>query len=209
MILFSGDVPAGVYGLSDWYGSLTIGWMASNQVRIIGGKWRGRKLAFPDAATLRPTLGRVRETLFNWLAGRIAGACCLDLYAGTGALGFEALSRGAAEADMVERTRTAVAALRRNAQQLQAPARVHGIPAARFLQATDRTWDVIFLDPPFADDALPRALEVIAERGLLRPGGCVYFEQARRGGTEPAGPCWRMLKQSRAGATEFGLLVRD
>jgi 16S rRNA (guanine966-N2)-methyltransferase len=208
MILFPA-MRSPVYGLSDWHGSLTILRMASNQVRIIGGKWRGRKLAFPDAATLRPTLGRVRETLFNWLAGRIAGACCLDLYAGTGALGFEALSRGAAEADMVERARTAVAALRRNAQLLQAPARVHGIPAERFLQATDRTWDVIFLDPPFADDALPRALEVIAERGLLRPGGCVYFEQAERGGEEPAGPGWRLLKKSRAGASEFGLLVRD
>jgi 16S rRNA (guanine966-N2)-methyltransferase len=198
-----------VFGLSDWCGSLTIRRMASNQVRIIGGKWKGRKLSFPDAATLRPTLGRVRETLFNWLAGRIAGACCLDLYAGTGALGFEALSRGAAEVDMVERTRAAVAALRRNAQQLQAHARVHSTPAGRFLNATDRTWDVIFLDPPFDGNELPRALEIIAERDLLRPGGCVYFEQARRSGAAPVGPGWQVLKQSHAGASEFGLLVRD
>lgn len=183
--------------------------MASNQVRIIGGKWKGRKLTFPDAATLRPTLGRVRETLFNWLAGRIAGACCLDLYAGTGALGFEALSRGAAEVDMVERTRTAVTALRRNAQQLQARATVHSVPAERFLQATKRTWDVIFLDPPFDGSELHRALDVIAERGLLRPGGCVYFEQARRAGDAPTETGWHVLKHSQAGATQFGLLVRD
>ncbi len=110
---------------------------------------------------------------------------------------------------MVERGSAAVAALRRNAQMLQAQARVHGTPAERFLQATDRTWDVIFLDPPFADDALSRALEIIAERGLLRPGGRVYFEQARKGGQAPAGPGWHLLKHSRAGASEFGLLVRD
>ena len=196
-------------GLSDWYGSLTIRRMASNQVRIIGGKWKGRKLTFPNVATLRPTLGRVRETLFNWLAGQIAGACCLDLYAGTGALGFEALSRGAAEVDMVERTRTAVAALRRNAHQLQARASVHSVPAERFLQATKRTWDLIFLDPPFDGTDLHRALDIIAERDLLRPGGCVYFEQARGAGDAPAGTGWHVLKHSHAGATQFGLLVRD
>ncbi len=197
------------FGLSERYGSPTIRRMASNQVRIIGGKWRGRKLAFPAAAMLRPTLGRVRETLFNWLAGRISGACCLDLYAGTGALGFEALSRGAAEVDMVDRTRTAVTALKRNAQLLDAQVRVHGVDAERFLRTTDRAWDVIFLDPPFDGGGLPRALEVIWERNLLKPNGCIYFEQARKGSSSPAAPGWQVLKQSQAGDCEFGLLVRD
>ena len=94
--------------------------MANNEVRIIGGQWRGRKLRFPDRPDLRPTLGRVRETLFNWLAPDIHGAHCLDLYAGSGALGFEALSRGAAEVTFVERDRKAASALQANVELLNA-----------------------------------------------------------------------------------------
>ena len=95
--------------------------MSNNEVRIIGGQWRGRKLTFPNRQDLRPTLGRVRETLFNWLAPHVQGSRCLDLYAGSGALGFEALSRGAAEVTFVERDRKAAAALKGNAEVLEGP----------------------------------------------------------------------------------------
>jgi len=111
--------------------------MANNEVRIIGGQWRGRKLTFPARAHLRPTLGRVRETLYNWLAPSIHGARCLDLYAGSGALGFEALSRGAAEVIFVERDRKTAMALRRNAEMLGARATVLTRDPSSFISITE------------------------------------------------------------------------
>ena len=123
--------------------------MANNEVRIIGGQWKGRKLSFPARPGLRPTLGRVRETLFNWLAPTLAGARCIDLYAGSGALGFEALSRGAAEVTFVERDRKTAAALRANLATLNGNAAVITDTAERAIQRAGRTYDLIFCDPPF------------------------------------------------------------
>ena len=123
--------------------------MANNELRIIGGQWRGRKLRFPDRPSLRPTLGRVRETLFTWLAPNISGTRCLDLFAGSGALGFEALSRGAAEVTFVERDRKAAAAIRSNVELLQARATVVCQPAKQYLARTRARFDIVFLDPPF------------------------------------------------------------
>ncbi|MEZ5558494.1 MAG: 16S rRNA (guanine(966)-N(2))-methyltransferase RsmD [Pseudomonadales bacterium] len=180
--------------------------VSSNEVRIIGGMWRGRKLSFTGPADLRPTLGRVRETLFNWLAADIGGARCLDLYAGSGALGFEALSRGAASATLVEQDRRAAAALRSNAQRLQAEGcRVLCMSAERFIRSSDETWDIVFLDPPFDSDRLGPMLGALHARACLAAGGLVYFEASRR--SVLTFPEWRIVRQGHAGETQFGLLA--
>jgi 16S rRNA (guanine966-N2)-methyltransferase len=189
--------------------------MASNEVRIIGGKWKGRKLRFPDSAGLRPTLGRVRGSLFNWLRADTQDAKCLDLYAGSGALGFEALSRGAAEVVFVERNRKVAQALERNILLLDANAKVVVAPAARYLRNAVGPWDLIFLDPPYESDELDRILTLIATQGKLSDNGRVYFERPGKEvlavdshtlSRSSAG--WRMLKHSHAGDNQFGLLAR-
>ncbi|MGE0625151.1 MAG: 16S rRNA (guanine(966)-N(2))-methyltransferase RsmD [Pseudomonadales bacterium] len=179
--------------------------MANNEVRIIGGQWKGRKLKFPDRVGLRPTLGRVRETLFNWLAPRIEGARCLDLFAGSGALGFEALSRGAATVTFVERDRKAASALRANATLLGAEARVQQLPAARFVSTDTACYDVIFFDPPF-DDA--RALSLLPELLARHLGedGVIYVEISRH---DPLPAVGRTLKHGTAGDCQYALLAGE
>jgi 16S rRNA (guanine966-N2)-methyltransferase len=180
--------------------------MAGNSVRIIGGKWRGRKLLFPDQADLRPTLGRVRETVFNWLRDDVADSRCLDLFAGSGALGFEALSRGAAAVTFVDSRRPVVKQLQENAARLGAQGvTVICAPAERVLRRATTTWDIIFVDPPFDTDPLPAVLAQIAAGGLLADGGLVYFEAPRRRPLETG--AWRQIKHGHAGETQFGLLA--
>lgn len=180
--------------------------MAGNEVRIIGGKWRGRKLRFPAVPGLRPTLGRARETLFNWLAPELPDARCLDLFAGSGALGFEALSRGAGAVTFVESDRKVAQALKDNAELLDASsAQLFTVDAKRFLTRAQPGWHIIFLDPPFASDAFGYALELIAEHNLLHPDGLVYFERPRRQAFAETGH-WRVYRDSHAGDTRFGLL---
>jgi len=181
--------------------------MASNEVRIIGGLWKGRKLRFPDVPGLRPTLGRVRETLFNWLGAGIRGANCLDLFAGSGALGFEALSRGAASVTFVEQNRKAAAALRANAEALGADtAEVVSRSAESYLATvTSRRWDVVFFDPPFSDGRALALLETV-RASLLAPDGVIYVERPRR---SPLPLAAEMIKQSTAGECHFGLLPGD
>lgn len=199
-------------------GWLTIDSMASNEVRIISGKWKGRKLRFPASAGLRPTLGRARGSLFNWLAADIQDATCLDLYAGSGALGFEALSRGAASAVFVERNRQVAAALQRSAALLGANAQIVVAPAMRFLGTACGQWQLIFLDPPFESNELDAVLDVIAARDLLAPGGCIYLERPRKELLFAGRPApevaadrngWRMFKRGHAGDSQFGLLARE
>ena len=172
-----------------------------NRVRIIGGRWRSRIVKFPPAMSLRPTPDRVRETLFNWLGQRLDGLKCLDLFAGSGALGFEALSRGAARVVMVERDRETANALRDSARELDAAgADIVQAEALAFL-ATDReTYDVVFLDPPYASDLAQRALDQLAPR--LAPAARVYVETAAA--LSPGG-AWRVLREDRAGAVRYAL----
>lgn len=180
--------------------------MAGNEVRIIGGMWKGRKLRFPAVNGLRPTLGRARESLFNWLVMELAGARCLDLFAGSGALGFEALSRGAANVTFVESSRNVASALRSNIELLRAAnASVVTMPAKRFLLGAQSAWDIIFLDPPFGSGELQQAITLIAQRHLLQPEGFVYFELPRK---QPLGKLerWEVARESHAGDTQFGLL---
>jgi len=165
------------------------------QVRIIGGRWRGTKLAVPDRPGLRPSSDRVRETLFNWLMPALPGARVLDLFAGTGVLGLEALSRGAAHATLVERDPGLAALLRESADKLSAQAEVHAADAPAWLAGRQEVFDLVFLDPPFADGLWARALDALAPR--LAPGAWVYVESPAA--VEPAVP--RGWALHREGAT--------
>src|SRR5258705_7608832 len=167
-----------------------------NRVRIIAGKWRSRLVSFPPAAQLRPTPDRVRETLFNWLGQRLDGLSCLDLFAGSGALGFEALSRGARRVVMVERDRAAAAALRASAKKLDAAnLEIVESDAMRFLQRPAERFDVVFVDPPYAENLVPVVIERLAPH--LAEGARVYTESA-----DPIDlpPGWHPLREDRAGA---------
>jgi 16S rRNA (guanine966-N2)-methyltransferase len=177
------------------------------QVRIIGGKLRGRRIDVPDAPGLRPTPDRVRETLFNWLAPHIAGARVLDLFAGTGALGLEAASRGAAAVTLVEQQRVAVTALRDTLQRLAVPeVRMVAADALAFLGSDAAQYDLILLDPPFDAGLLAPVLEAIARHQRLAPGGFCYIEQP--GDTPlPALPQgWKVHREGRAGEVGYHLL---
>ncbi len=179
------------------------------RLRIVAGIWGGRVLEIADAPGLRPTPERIRETLFNWLTPRIAGSRCLDLFAGTGALGLEALSRGAASAVFVENSKTAVVALRQNVATLDAAgADLRATTAMSYLQSADaRSMDLIFLDPPFADDSIDELCRLIDEREILASGANVYLEQDRAR-PEPAVPDgWSVLKSKTAGNVRYMLVA--
>ena len=179
------------------------------RVRIVAGKWRGRRLPVPAAPGLRPTSDRIRETLFNWLAPRIEGARCLDLYAGTGALGFEALSRGAAEVLFVEQSPEAARSLAQSARLLDAAqAVIHTGDAVRFLQKAElRQCDVVFLDPPFGDARLAELCRLLVARPWLAPGAAVYLEQDR--GADPLAlpDGWRIAREKSAGNVRYALVT--
>jgi len=176
----------------------------TNAVRIIGGAWRSRLVRFPDAADLRPTPDRVRETLFNWLGQDLSGKRCLDLFAGSGALGFEALSRGAAGVVMVETSRAAHSALRESATRLGAGDRlklVHG-DALHFIATSGQGgYDVVFVDPPYGSGLAGKALGRLP--GLLARGGVVYIESES---PLALGPPWRARRHGRAGAVHYQLI---
>jgi 16S rRNA (guanine966-N2)-methyltransferase len=179
-----------------------------NDVRIIAGRWRGRRLRFPDGCDIRPTPDRVRETLFNWLQPNIEGARCLDLFAGSGALGIEALSRGADSAVLVERNPCVATYLQATLAALGASAgEVRKLDAQAFLRSAGQPFDLVFLDPPFAQAALEPLLTALAGRGRLAPGALVYIEHAARDGL-PALPAglepWR---SKRAGEVGYHLLA--
>ena len=148
------------------------------RVRIIAGRWRGRHLGVADLPGLRPTPDRLRETLFNWLSPELPAARCLDLFAGSGALGLEALSRGASAAVLVESGAKAVTRLRENIAVLAAEsAEVVGRDALTWLQQAPVTpFDIAFLDPPFGSDLLLPACRLLLERGWLKQGGLLYLE---------------------------------
>ena len=171
-------------------------------MRIIGGLWKKSLLRFPAADDLRPTPDRVRETLFNWLGQDLGGLACLDLFAGSGALGFEAASRGATRTVLVEREQGAARALRDNATRLGgASIEIVAGDALAYLAATKERFDVVFLDPPFRQNVLPAVMGRLQR--VLEERSRVYVEAP-----EPivAGPGWRELKRSRAGQVSFQLL---
>lgn len=178
--------------------------MSVNRVRIIGGQYRSRLIEFPDTEGLRPTPNRVRETLFNWLGQALDGRRCLDLFAGSGALGFEASSRGAVEVVMVENNRAAFRALEKNCEKLAAVnVALRCEDGIEFARRDTGQYDVIFLDPPFGDDLLSKALPLAASR--LAVDGQVYVET---GAAFDPGPAWEIFRRGRAGRVFYLLLKR-
>jgi 16S rRNA (guanine966-N2)-methyltransferase len=180
-------------------------------LRIIGGEWRGRRIRVTDTAGLRPTPDRVRETLFNWLRPILAGARCLDLFAGSGALGLEALSQGAAEVTFVELDPAPAASIGAHLRALgaQGRGRVMQVDALHWLGGPVQAVDVVFLDPPFDAPLLAPACALLESRGWLRPRAHVYLEH--RAGSEPPGlpSTWRLLRSKRAGDVGYHLAARD
>ncbi len=183
---------------------------ATYELRIIGGRWRSRRLAFPAVPGLRPTPDRVRETLFNWLAPTISGARCLDLFAGSGALGLEALSRGAAETVFVEQDRRAIKTLHSNLHALQAAADVHHSEALSWLATQGASglqrFDLILLDPPFGHNLLTLTCQHLTHYGWPPvTGGLVYLESERDGLLQlPEG--WQIVREKFAGAVSYRLI---
>ena len=182
------------------------------EVRIIGGEWRGRKLHFPPSAGLRPTPDRVRETVFNWLQFELAGARCLDLFAGSGALGFEALSRGAGEVVFVERDAVSARAIRDMLAQLRCDrGRVEQLDAFAWLERrppASKPFDVVFLDPPYGEALLSVLAEKLECGGWLAPGAWIYLEDAAARGEPPLPAGWTLLRSKRAGDVGYHLARR-
>ena len=181
----------------------------SRVLRIIAGTWRGRRLRFPAAPGIRPTPDRVRETLFNWLGGRVDGAHCLDLFAGSGALGLEALSRGAARVLFVEQDREAARALERLLEEWGARGAALRLgDALRVLEGPSERFDVVFVDPPFASGEAARAGERLERGGWLARQALIYVECAARAGAPAMPGSWRLLKSERAGEVGYHLYER-
>lgn len=176
-----------------------------NAFRIIAGEWRRRQLVFPPLPGIRPSPDRVRETVFNWLRDHTTGARCLDLFAGSGALGLEALSRGAIEVVFVDREREAVEALRAHLATLKTLGGVVVQADARaWLAGTPSPFDIVFLDPPFDAGVLSEIARLL-EHGWLKTGAFIYMEYAA---AHPPllPPHWRLWRESRAGRVGFRLM---
>lgn len=150
---------------------------SKNNLRIIGGRWRSRRIQFVDSPKIRPTPDRVRETLFNWLINDIDEAACLDLFAGSGALGFEAISRGASEAVLVEEDGRIASMLSEQKEQFNAETiEIKNQSALTYLQHVNRQFDIVFLDPPFDSDLLDKVIPLIIKQQLISDNGMLYVE---------------------------------
>jgi 16S rRNA (guanine966-N2)-methyltransferase len=180
-----------------------------NQFRIIGGEWRSRRFRFPDLPDLRPSPDRVRETLFNWLAPIIHGARCLDLYAGSGALGLEALSRGAAACTFVDRERAALDAIDGHLEQLRCEdgTTVNAVVATYLAKPAAHAFDVVFMDPPFERALVGPTLAALAAGGWVAADGHVYVEAEATLAALPLPDGWRVHRQGKAGRVGYHLLV--
>jgi 16S rRNA (guanine966-N2)-methyltransferase len=181
--------------------------MNDGTCRIIGGRWRGRKIHFEDAEGLRPSTDRIRETLFNWLQAYVAGSHCLDCFAGSGVLGFEALSRGAGDVVFIELNRRTAEKLTQNCRALDADAEILNQDFLVWLQGSNRSdkqFDLVFLDPPFRSGLLEESCRRLNESGCLSEDAIIYVEQAI--GEQAVMPeNWVCLKQKAAGQVSFKL----
>ncbi len=178
-----------------------------NRVRVIAGRWRGRRIHFPELQAVRPTPDRVRETAFNWLQAEIAGACCLDLFAGTGIWGFEALSRGAESVICVEHDTSAIAAIRRNAAILGAGGLeiVHDDAIAFLSHARLQSIDIAFLDPPYDAQIIKQVCQVLDQRAWLASRALIYIERRAKDPVVPVPGHWQCLRSKRAGRVDYRL----
>lgn len=191
----------------------------SGKLRIISGNWRGRRLSVPDLPGLRPSGDRTREVLFNWLQGRLRDARCLDLYAGTGALGLEAASRGAVSVVLVEQDRRLCRQLTELGEQWPGGEALTVVQAdaVRWLERADGPFDIVFVDPPFGAGLYAETLSALTRPGLLAPGALVYVESAARSPAPSSSPCqgeehsprpgnWSTLREKRLGDVRMQLL---
>ena len=187
---------------------------ASSFVRIIGGEWRSRRLAFSESEGLRPTPDRVRETLFNWLQSVTPGARCLDLFSGSGALSFEALSRGASQATLIDASPRVCRLLKENLHALKAQnGEVIEQDAIRWLENQPEDlaerFDLVFLDPPFRKDLIRLAAELLESRNLLAPGALIYVEAEKELGMPELPENWQLHREKSAGQISYRLFQRD
>jgi 16S rRNA (guanine966-N2)-methyltransferase len=184
---------------------------STRQLRIIAGEWRGRRWRVPPGP-IRPSGDRVRETLFNWLQGAVAGRRCLDLYAGAGALGLEALSRGAAHCVFVDHGRPAIEALRVLLRDWHAPPANYQLvesDALKFLDCGSEPYELVFLDPPFAAGALDAAAARLESCGALKSGSRIYIEHPRAAPPAVLPVGWVLRRQGTAGAVGYDLYERQ
>ncbi|MEM7193787.1 MAG: 16S rRNA (guanine(966)-N(2))-methyltransferase RsmD [Pseudomonadota bacterium] len=170
-------------------------------VRIISGEWRSRLIRFPDIPGLRPTPDAVRETVFNWLQNHLPNSNCLDLFAGSGALGFESRSRGASKVDIVESNTRAFKSLRDNHKILGADTKIalHNIQANNFLDQCDHSYDIVFLDPPYEDLILPQAIHRLHTRKIVKPGSLIYIEHRAQQDPPVLPDEWNIFRSKRCG----------
>lgn len=182
----------------------------SGQIRIIGGQWRGRKLPVPDSPGLRPTTDRVRETLFNWLAPYMVDARCLDCFAGSGALGLEALSRYAAKATLLEMERGVAQQLQKNLATLKAGnAQVVNTNTLNYLNQPGEPYDIVFVDPPFRKGLLEETLTLLQTQNWLARDAMVYVESEVENGLPPVPASWRLHREKVAGQVAYRLYSID
>jgi len=182
----------------------------TNTVRIIGGKWRGKKLSFPNITGLRPTPDRIRETVFNWLQFELQGARVLDLFAGSGAFGLEALSRGAAYAVFVEKDSKAVEQLNTQLRELRIDnAQVEHCEAIRYLQRNaDQPFDIVFLDPPYGQQLLKPCMADLENNHFLANNAYVYIEAEYTLKTLPLPQNWHLHRSKHSGQVSYHLAQR-
>lgn len=179
----------------------------SNSLRIIGGSWRSRIITFKDAPGLRPTPSRVRETLFNWLRNDIPGSHCLDLFAGSGALGFEALSRGAKRSVFVDSNPDTCRELRLNQSKLKSDSlEIITQDSFDFIRSTTQQFDIIFVDPPFRDNLATVVCMALANSTLVHSNSIIYVETAIDAVFSPP-ESWLLLKQNSAGEVQYSLFT--
>ncbi len=182
----------------------------AGQIRIIGGQWRGRKLPVPDSAGLRPTTDRVRETLFNWLAPDIQQARCLDCFAGSGALGLEALSRHAASAILLELERPVAQQLEKNLATLGAAnGKVINTNTLSWLAQPGEAHDLVFIDPPFRKGLLEQTISLLENQNWLAEGALIYVESEVENGLPPVPVNWHLHREKIAGQVAYRLYVRQ
>lgn len=179
----------------------------NGQVRIIAGQWRSRKLPIQDLEGLRPTTDRVRETLFNWLAGELSGSSVLDCFGGSGALALEALSRYAAFARVYELQKTAAQQLQQNLQTLKCDSAevINGDVLAGLARPADRRFDIVFIDPPFRKGLAEQTLTLLARHQWLNPGALIYLEVESELQQLPIPADWEALKEKQAGQVSYRL----
>lgn len=178
----------------------------TSQLRIIGGRWRGRKLSFPDVEDLRPTPNRVRETVFSWLQAQVGSAHCLDLFAGSGALGFEAASRGAEHVTLVENNTKAVQYLKDNAQLLQADdCVVENKTVQQFIASCSKQYDIVFIDPPYQADLWSEIAAQLVNQSVLVDNALIYIECPSKGELPDLPEQWQMIKDKKAGEVRYCL----